>query len=59
MVPYADAPHAVWSGFYTSRPNLKGYIRDGQHNLMASTKLTSMKIIDQTTNFGGIHDLAS
>ena len=25
--PYADGPHAYWSGFFTSRPALKGYVR--------------------------------
>lgn len=25
--PYAHLPHAYWSGFYTSRPTLKGYVR--------------------------------
>ncbi|KAK4416850.1 Alpha-mannosidase [Sesamum alatum] len=25
--PYADSPNAYWTGFYTSRPALKGYIR--------------------------------
>ena len=25
--PYADSPHKVWSGYFTSRPALKGYIR--------------------------------
>lgn len=25
--PYADGPHSYWSGFFTSRPALKGYVR--------------------------------
>lgn len=25
--PYADVPHAYWSGYFTSRPALKGYAR--------------------------------
>jgi len=28
MMPYADGPHAVWSGYFTSRTALKAYIRD-------------------------------
>jgi hypothetical protein len=26
--PYASDPHQVWSGYFTSRPALKGYVRD-------------------------------
>ena len=26
--PYADGPHAYWTGYFTSRPSLKGYVRD-------------------------------
>jgi len=26
--PYADGPHSVWSGYFTSRPALKGFVRD-------------------------------
>ena len=29
MVPYGDEKNAYWSGFYTSRPNQKKFIRDG------------------------------
>lgn len=25
--PYADRPHAYWTGYFTSRPALKGYVR--------------------------------
>ena len=25
--PYADDPHSYWSGYFTSRPTLKGYVR--------------------------------
>ena len=28
FMPYADGPHAMWSGYFTSRPALKGYVRD-------------------------------
>lgn len=25
--PYADCPHCYWTGYFTSRPGLKGYVR--------------------------------
>jgi lysosomal alpha-mannosidase len=25
--PYADNPHSYWTGYFTSRPALKGYVR--------------------------------
>lgn len=25
--PYADDPHSYWTGFYTSRSGIKGYVR--------------------------------
>jgi len=25
--PYGDGPHAIWSGYFTSRAPLKGYVR--------------------------------
>ena len=25
--PYADGPHQFWTGYFTSRPALKGYVR--------------------------------
>lgn len=27
MFPYADNPHAYWTGYFTTRPASKGYIR--------------------------------
>ena len=46
IVPYADIPNSFWTGYYTSRPNLKKYVRDGSHNLHASNELYAMRVID-------------
>ena len=27
LFPYSDSPHSYWTGFYTSRPALKHYVR--------------------------------
>jgi len=33
MFPYADLPDAFWTGYFTSRPNSKAFIRKGSQNL--------------------------
>ena len=37
--PYADTPHAYWTGYYTSRPALKGYIRDSNNMLQTCRQI--------------------
>lgn len=37
--PYASAPHAVWSGYFTSRPALKGYVRESSTLFTAARQL--------------------
>ena len=34
FMPYASDPHAYWSGYFTSRPALKGMIRSGVYFLL-------------------------
>ncbi len=46
MFPYADSPNDYWTGYFTSRANSKGQIREGQANLHASNKVYSMKVLD-------------
>lgn len=31
--PYADSPHAFWTGYFTSRPAIKGYVRSRSNYL--------------------------
>lgn len=31
--PYASEPHAYWTGYFTSRPNLKRFEREGNNLL--------------------------
>lgn len=40
--PYADHPHAVWSGYFTSRPALKGYVRAMSAYLQACRHLETL-----------------
>jgi hypothetical protein len=50
MVPYSDPLNAYWTGFFTSRPTIKRMIRVGQANFFASSKLYSLKVLDQTAS---------
>ena len=50
MFPYADSPNDYWTGYFTSRANSKGQVRDGQANLHASNKLYAMKVLDASAS---------
>lgn len=47
MMLYADATNDYWSGYFSGRPNSKKQVRDGQANLLASSKLYALKALDQ------------
>jgi hypothetical protein len=47
MFPYADSKDAYWTGFYSSRPNDKEYVRRASHNFDASNQLYAQKVLDQ------------
>lgn len=40
--PYADGPHMFWSGFFTSRPALKRYVRTSSALLQAARQLVAV-----------------
>jgi lysosomal alpha-mannosidase len=40
--PYADDAHSYWSGYFTSRATLKGYIRSQSNFLQATQKLFTL-----------------
>jgi lysosomal alpha-mannosidase len=40
--PYADAPWNYWSGYFTSRPSLKGYVRKTNSDLQACKQLEAI-----------------
>ena len=50
MFPYADWEDQYWSGYFTSRANSKSQVRQGQRNLLASNKLWTGKVLDQTAS---------
>jgi hypothetical protein len=35
IMPYASGPHSYWTGYFSSRPGLKGYVRDTSGYLQA------------------------
>ncbi|XP_028398027.1 lysosomal alpha-mannosidase-like [Dendronephthya gigantea] len=37
--PYADCPHCYWTGYFTSRPALKGYVRRNNNLLQVCKQL--------------------
>ena len=40
--PYADAPWSYWTGYFTSRPALKGYVRTSNNVLQACKQLEAI-----------------
>jgi len=43
LFPYADGPHAYWTGYFTSRPTLKGYVRDCNNVLQTCKQVLKME----------------
>ena len=37
--PYADCPYCYWTGYFTSRPALKGYVRSSNNLLQVSSTI--------------------
>lgn len=48
--PYAHLPHAYWSGFYTSRPTLKGYVRQTNNFLQVCKQLDALAKLEDSDN---------
>eukprot|EP00892_Ulva_mutabilis_P004205 jgi/Ulvmu1/2156/UM129_0016.1 len=42
LFPYADSPHTYWTGFFSSRPTLKGYIYHAARTLATSRKAAAL-----------------
>jgi len=59
MFPYSDHPDAFWTGYFTSRPNSKEFIRRGSHNLHATHNLYSEKMFDQKMNDTQLKEILS
>ena len=44
FMPYASDPHAYWTGYFTSRPALKGMIRQANSLLQAAKQVLEFPI---------------
>ena len=62
--PYADKPHAYWTGYFTSRASLKGMVRHSTNvlhavdNLFSTSGLAFSQEIDTSTELDRIFRLA-
>ena len=52
--PYADGKHAYWTGYFTSRPALKFYVRKGSAALQSSRQLDAFT----SQNFSSLEHFA-
>nr|XP_054773822.1 lysosomal alpha-mannosidase-like isoform X1 [Lytechinus pictus] len=43
FMPYGDAPHNFWGGYFVSRPSIKGYVRESNNILQVCKQLESLK----------------
>ena len=50
MFPYAAGTHDFWTGYFTSRPNAKEYIRRTSMDLNGAGLVFSSKILEQSSN---------
>mmetsp|Transcript_30443 Transcript_30443/g.29834 ORF Transcript_30443/g.29834 Transcript_30443/m.29834 type:complete len:157 (+) Transcript_30443:759-1229(+) len=57
LFPYADNSQAYWTGYFTSRSNLKEYIRRASRHLTASHNLYALKFIDQANDQATLDDI--
>ena len=49
MFPYASYSAQYWTGYFTSRPNDKGYMRHASHVLHTTSKIFSLAAINLST----------
>jgi hypothetical protein len=56
MFPYADYQDDFWTGYFSSRPNSKKQVRDGQASLHAASKVFSLSaIFENATDVDIVH----
>ena len=53
LFPYADNPHTYWTGYFSSRPTSKAYIRSGTAYLNAARQVRIIYSDNQTKETPG------
>ncbi|XP_076458768.1 lysosomal alpha-mannosidase-like [Babylonia areolata] len=48
--PYAHRPHSFWTGYFTSRPTLKGFVRRTNNFLQVVKQLDALALLEDTDN---------
>lgn len=48
--PYAHRPHSFWTGYFTSRPTLKGYVRQTNNFFQVCKQLDGLAQLKDTDN---------
>ncbi|XP_076073575.1 lysosomal alpha-mannosidase-like [Mytilus galloprovincialis] len=48
--PYAHRPHSFWTGYFTSRPTLKGFVRQTNNFLQVCKQLDGLAELKDTDN---------
>ena len=54
--PYRDEPHAYWTGYFTSKPWLKGMIRQASRYLQTVKKLLSKLYFKDKVSFSDLNE---
>jgi hypothetical protein len=57
MFPYSDKPDSYWTGYFSSRPNDKEYIRRASHNFDASSQLYSERVLDKLISHDDLSEI--
>lgn len=57
MFPYADGPDAYWTGYFTSRPNDKEYIRRASSHFHASNLIYAERALALDVTDGEVEEL--
>jgi lysosomal alpha-mannosidase len=56
--PYANNIHSYWTGYFTSRPALKGFVRSTNNLLQICQRINAMALsgLDDTNNVVNLHE---
>lgn len=55
--PYSDKANSYWTGYFTSRPNFKEYVRRASSTYYASSAIFAQKIIETDLKHQSLKDI--